>query len=190
MADLFCEVDAPDFVQLECGSELGGIIAVGFVLSTVSVGSDDAAKLANLEDDAWWTAGIAASPQTHWVVKDTRGSKAAGTPTEEEGFGLVPTERTGDDQEAVFEFLGLMNNRDFVAAINKKRNMYFVYVTAGYDADSDGYEAFFAEKTSTYISDVIDQSIKSRKRWGASTKWSTSMTPALPFYAPASIFIS
>lgn len=190
MASIFCDFSTPDFEQFECGSELGGIVAVGFIDASIDVGSTDAAKITNLENSAWWTAGLDASPQTHWVVKDTRGTLPAGTPTEEEGFGLVPTERTGDDREATWEVLGVMNNRNFVGAINKKRNMGFVYVTAGYDSDEAGYESFYVEKTSTYLSDVIDQSIKSRKRWGASTKWSTDMTPGIPFYAPPAIFIS
>ena len=187
-ADLFCDQDQPDWVQLECGTELGGVIAVGFIEPSVVVGADDDAKVTNLEDETFWSTGIGASPQTMWVVKDTRGSKAAGTPTEEEGFGLVPTERTGDDQELLFEALGLMNNRDFVAALNKKRGWGIVYVTAGKDSTTGGYEAFYAENASVYMDSLIEQSIKTRKRWSGSAKWSTDMTPALPFIAPASIF--
>lgn len=186
-ADQFCVEDQPDWQQVECGSELGGIIAVGFIKPGVDVGADDDAKVTNLEDETFWSTGIGASPQEMWVIKDTRGSKAAGTPTEEEGFGLVPTERTGDDQEALFEALGIMQNRDFVAALNKRRGWGFVYVTAGKDS-SGGYEAFYAENASLYMDSLIEQSIKTRKRWSSSAKWSTDMTPSLPFIAPASIF--
>lgn len=187
-ADLFCDEDQPDWVQLECGSELGGVIAVGLIKPGVVVGADDATKIVNLEDETWWSGGIGASPQTMWVIKDTRGSKAAGTPVEEEGFGLIPTERTGDDKELPFEALGVMNNRDFVAATNKKRGWGLVYVTAGRDTATGGYEAFFAENVSVYMDDLIEQSIKTRKRWSGNAKWSTDMTPSLPFIAPASIF--
>ena len=86
-ADLFCDEDQPDWVQLECGSELGGVIAVGFIKPGTHVGTNDTEKITNLEDEAYWSDGIGASPQEMWVIKDTRGSKAAGTPTEEEGFG-------------------------------------------------------------------------------------------------------
>ena len=98
----------------------------------------------------------------------------------------MPIERTGDDREATWEALGIMENRDFVAAVNKRRSWGFVYVTA--QKDGTGYEAFYVENTSIYMSDTVDQSIKSRKRWTGSTKWSTDMTPGLPFIAPATIF--
>lgn len=182
MADIFCEGNQPSWIQFLCGSENGGVIAIALVAPSVEV------TLANLEDPTWWDTGLAASPQTHWIIKDTRGSRAAGTPVEEDGFGLVPTERTGDDNELVFEALGLMENREFVAATNKKRNWQLVYITAGYDADSDAYEAFYVKNVSVYMSPLIEQSIKTRKRWSGSAKWSTDMTPELPFYAPADIF--
>ncbi len=190
MASIFCDFSTPDWVQLECGSELGGIVAVGFIDPSVSLGSTAAAKISYLQTASNWTSGASASPQTHWVIQDTRGSMAAGTPTEEEGFGLVPTERTGDDLEIVFEALGTMGNYNFVGSINKIRNLGFVLVTAAYDQDADTYEAFYIDKTSVYMSLLIEQSIKSRKRWSASVKASTDMTPPLPFNAPASVFIS
>lgn len=188
MADLFCDEDQPDYVQLECGSELGGIIAIGLIAPGEVVGENDTEKVINLEEETFWSGGIGSSPQTMWVIKDTRGNLPAGTPTEEEGFGLIPTERTGDDRELTFEALGIMNNRDFVAATNKKRGWGLVYVTAGKDTSTGGYEAFFVENVSVYMSDLIEQSIKTRKRWAGSAKWSTDMTPGLPFIAPASIF--
>jgi hypothetical protein len=188
--DQFCAEDAPDYVQLECGTELGGIIAVGLIKPGTDIGTTDAEIISFLESDASWTNAIDASPQEMWVIKDTRGTLPAGTPTEEEGYGLVPTERTGDDREATFEALGIMQNRDFVAAINKRRGWGFVYVTAGYNSSQDGYEAFYVPNTSIYMSETIDQSIKSRKRWTGSAKWSTDMTPGLPFIAPASIFVT
>ncbi len=187
MADIFCSEDQPDYVQFECGSELGGVIAIGLIKPGTEVGDDDAEKLVNLEDETWWAANIGASPQISWVIKDTIGSLPAGTPTEEEGFGLIPTERTGDDRELTFEALGIMDNRDFVAATNKRRGWGFVYVTAGKDS-TGGYEAFYVSNVSVYMSDMIEQSIKTRKRWSGSAKWSTDMTPGLPFIAPASIF--
>lgn len=189
MADLFCQEDQPDYIQFECGTELGGVIAIGLIKPGTTIGTNDSEKIANLEDETWWSDAAGASPQEAWVIKDTRGSLPAGTPTEEEGYGLVPTERTGDDRELAFEALGIMDNRDFVAAANKRRNWGLVYVTAGQDA-TGGYEAFYVENVSLYMSDLIEQSIKSRKRWSGSAKWSTDMTPGLPFIAPASIFTS
>ena len=187
MADLFCDEDQPDYQQLECGSELGGVVAIGLIKPGTVVGDNDTEKVVNLEDETWWSDGAGSSPQTHWVIKDTRGNLPSGTPTEEEGFGLIPTERTGDDRELTFEALNVMDNRDFVAAVNKRRGWGFVYVTAGRDA-TGGYQAFYVADVSVYMSDMIEQSIKTRKRWSGSAKWSTDMTPGLPFLAPASIF--
>lgn len=187
MADLFCDQDQPDYQQLECGSELGGVVAIGLIKPGTTVGENDTEKVANLEDETWWSDGAGDSPQTHYIIKDTRGSLPAGTPTEEEGFGLISTERTGDDRELSFEALNVMDNRDFVAAVNKRRGWGLVYVTAGKDS-SGGYQAFYVSDVSVYMSDMIEQSIKTRKRWSGSAKWSTDMTPGLPFIAPASIF--
>ena len=187
-ADIFCDEEQPDYVQSECGSELGGIIAIGLIKYGTTIGENDTEKIANLSDETWWSDRMGDSPATAWVIKDTRGNKPAGTPTEEEGFGLNVVERTGDDKELPFEALGVMNNRDFVAATNRRRGWGLVYVTAGRDTTTGGYEAFYAPNTSVYMDDLIEQSIKTRKRWAGNAKWSSDMTPSLPFIAPASIF--
>lgn len=183
--DLWCESSIPDWQQRDCGTELGGIIALGFIDRDEAINTDNVT--ATLESASWWSTRINASPSTVWVVKPTRGTKAAGTPTEEEGFGLVPTERTGDDKEITAEAPFVMDNQRFFSKVNKTRNLGVVYVTAGLDADG-GYEAFYVPEASVYADTVIDQSIKSRKRWAISAKYSTAMTPDLPFSAPASIF--
>lgn len=184
-ADVFCEDDLPAYVLQDCGVELGGIVAVGLIMSGTHVGENDTERRSNLESAAWWEAGEEASPQTHWIVLDTRGSKAAGTPTEEEGFGLVPTERTGDDQEVVFEVQGYADNRDFWAGVNKRRSWDFVTVSKGVGNSRIG--AYYQD-ASIYADLLIEQSIKTRLRWAVSAKLSTDLTPALPFTAPASVF--
>lgn len=186
MADLFCVDEQPEHVQLECGTELGGIVALGFILPSVDVDVDDLEN--NLEDPAWWTERINSdSPQSAFLVLNTRGSKAAGTPTEEEGYGLIATERTGSDHELTAESPGVMENRNFWAAVNQRRNWKMVYLTAGQDADGN-HEAFYVENVSVFADELIEQSIKSRKRYSISAKWSTALRPAVPFYAPASVF--
>lgn len=184
MADIFCEGDTPDFIQAGCGVELGGIPFVALIDPSVEIDEDDLST--TLESAAFWTGGVSASPSTVFVLLNTRGSKAAGTPTEEDGFGFVPTERTGDDKELVFEALNVVRNRAFWAAVNQRRNWQFVYGTAGQNEDGD-YNAFFVKNVSVYGDDVIDQSIKSRIRTSASAKWSTAMVPSLPFAFPASV---
>jgi hypothetical protein len=188
MADLFCESSIPDYQQEECGVELGGIIAIGIIhpSEVEDIDTDDVSG--TLESESWWTNNINASPSTVWVIKNTRGSKAAGTPVEEEGFGLVPMERTGDDKELAGESLWVMANRNFWAKVNRTRNLGFVYVTAGKDANGN-YNAFYAPNASVYGDTVIEQSIKSRMRTSFNAKWSSALTPDLPFAAPASVFV-
>jgi hypothetical protein len=182
--DLWCAGSIPGFIQRECGTELGGIIAIGFIDKDIAINTDNLS--ATLESAGWWNNSDN-SPGSVWVVKPTRGSKAAGTPTEEEGFGQIPTERTGDDKELNVEAPWVMDNQIFFSKINKTRNLGLVYVTAGKDDDGN-LEAFYAPNVSVYADTVIDQSIKSRKRWSINCKWSTAMTPDYPFSAPASVF--
>lgn len=188
--DVFCDEDQPDYQQVECGVEAGGVIAIGLIKYGTHVGENDTERIANLSDETWWADRIADSPQTGWVIKNTRGNKPAGTPVEEEGYGLNSVQRNGDDKNLLFEALGVMNNRDFVAATNRRTGWGLVYVTAGLDSATGGYEAFYAPNVNVYMDDLIEQSIKTRKRWAGDAKWSTDMTPSLPFIAPASIFVT
>lgn len=185
--DIFCDAELAEYQQAECGIENGGLIAVGLILPSVVVGADDAAKIDNLQDETWWSDGVGASPQTHWYILDTRGSKAAATFTEEEGFGLNSTEVTGADESWVFESLNVFDNRDFVAGVNKRRKWNAVFVTAA--ARDGGYVAHYQENVNFRGSLLIEQNIKSRQRWSWEARASTDTTPALPFVAPASIFV-
>lgn len=182
--DLFCLDNTPDYVQQACGAELGGIIALGFIEPQIAIDEDNVT--ATLEDATWWTGNVNTSPSSRFVVLNTRGSKAAGTPVEEEGYGLVPTERTGDDNELVFEALGVVDNRRFWASVNQRRNWQLVFVTAGTNDDGN-YNAFYVKNVSVYADLLIEQSIKSRIRFSGSAKWSTAMVPALPFAFPAQV---
>lgn len=186
--DPFCDVDAPDYQQAECGIESGGIIAVGLIKPGTDIGDTDAEKAAYLLDEQNWLDGIAASPQTMWRILDTRGSKGAATFTEEEGFGLIPTEVTGADETWPFESLNVFDNRDFVAAVNKRRKWNAVFVTAA--KRDDGYVAHYQENVNFRGSLLIDQSTRSRQRWSWEARASTDTTPALPIVVPASIFIA
>lgn len=185
--DVFCETDTPDYQQAECGIENGGLIAVGLILPSVDVGASDAAKVANLENEEWWSDGVGASPQTHWFILNTRGSKAAATFTEEDGFGLNSTEVTGADESWTFESLNVFDNRDFVAAVNQRRRWNAVFVTAA--TRDGGYVAHYQENVNFRGSLIVDQDIKSRQRWSWEARASTNTTPALPFVAPTSIFV-
>lgn len=184
MAEIFCDINQPDYVQQGCGAELGGIPFIALIDPSIEIDEDNVT--ATLESATWWTTNVSASPSDRFVVLNTRGSLAAGTPTEEEGYGFVPTERTGDDRELLFEALGVRSNRNFWAAANQKRNWQLVFGTAGKD-ENGNYNAFYVKDVSIYASELIEQSIKSRIRYSGSAKWSTAMVPALPFSFPASV---
>jgi hypothetical protein len=186
MADLFCESSIPDYQQRDCGAEFGGIIALGFIDQDETIDIENVSN--TLESEGWWNQRVEASPSTAWVVKNTRGSKAAGSPTEEEGFGLVSMERTGADEEITAEALWVLDNRTFWAKVNRTRNLRVVAITAGKDEGND-YNAFYLENASVFASEIIDQSIKSRIRYSINIKWSSGLTPMLPFSAPASVFV-
>lgn len=184
-ADIFCADDQPEYEQLECGSELAGVVAIALIDPDVDV--DIESLETYLEDPDWWNARFEDSPASAFLILETRGEKGPGTPTEEDGFGLIPTQRTGDDHELVFDATGVMRNRSFIAAANRRLKWDFVFVTAGRDGEGN-FEAFYVENVSFYASLNVPRSTKTRKFYTGSVKWSTAMTPEVPFYAPKSIF--
>jgi len=175
MASTFCGTNQPDFVVLDCGTELGGIVAVALIAKGQNP------TLANLREATFWTSKLNASPQKYFLIPDTRGSYPGGTPVEEDGFGRVPVKRTGADHEMTFEVLNIEDNRNFMAAVNQTDQWDIVYVTM----DNLG---FYAQDASVYGTPVIDQSIKSTARWKVSVKWSDDLSNPQVFEAPAAIF--
>lgn len=171
----FCGVSVPDFQQLECGSEPGGIVAMALI------DSDEAPTLEQLRERSFWQAKLAATPQKYRLIQDTRGSYPGGTPTEEDGYGIVPTIRTGADHEATVEVRGIDENRNFWAGVNQTAKWNAVLVTRS-------LKAFYVEGASIYSKLMIDQSIKSTLRWNVSIKWSDDLSNPPEFTAPTGIF--
>jgi|KBSMisStandDraft_5_1062788.scaffolds.fasta_scaffold01527_11 hypothetical protein len=172
MASIFCLESVPDFEQLSCGTELGGIVAFALVDKSLSPTKTD------LQTKSYWQQKTAASPQKMWIIQDTRGTYPGGTPVEEEGFGKTPTLRTGADHEASIEVRGVEENRDFWAAVNQTDKWGIVFFTN----DDLG---FFAENVSVYAKIDIQQSIKTSIKWMVSCKWSDDMSNPLVFDASA-----
>lgn len=172
MASIFCDIDVPDYIQELCGSELGGIVAIALIDADQSPGKID------LQTLSFWNTKLSASPQKYFVVKDTRGSYPGGTPVEEEGFGKVPTLRTGADHEGTVEVRGVEENRAFWASVNQTAKWNVVFIT-------NGELGLYAEDVSVYAKIVIDQSIKTSIRWNVSFKWSDDMSNPLTFDASA-----
>jgi hypothetical protein len=171
----FCGVSVPDFQQLECGSEPGGIVAIALI------DSDEAPTLEQLRERTFWLASLAATPQKYRVIQDTRGSWPGGTATEEDGYGIVPTIRTGADHEATVEVRGIDNNRNFWAGVNQTSKWNAVIVTRS-------LKSFYIDGSSIYATPVVDQSIKSTLRWKVSIKWSDDLSNPPEFTAPTGIF--
>lgn len=170
MASIFCDIAVPDYEQEICGSELGGIVAIALI------DADQSPSKIDLQTLSFWNTKLAASPQKYFVVKDTRGTYAGGTPVEEEGYGKVPTLRTGADHEASVEVRGVENNRTFWAAVNQTAKWNVVLIT-------NGELGLYIEDASVYAKVMIDQSIKSSVRWSVSIKWSDDMSNPLTFDA-------
>jgi hypothetical protein len=175
MANLFCGVNVPDFQQLECGTELAGVVAMALI------DADEAPTLEQLRERTFWQAKLAASPQKYRVIQDVRGSYPGGTPVEEDGYGIVPVIRTGADHEATTEVRGLLLNRDFWAGVNQTAKWNVVFVTRG------GL-GLYVDGASVYAKIVLDQSIKTTGRWNISTKWSDDLSNPQVFTVPTGIF--
>jgi hypothetical protein len=169
-SSIFCDVNVPDYVQEQCGAELGGIVAIALI------DADQSPSKIDLQTLSFWNTKLAASPQSYWVVKDTRGTYAGGTPVEEEGFGKVPTLRTGADHEATVEVRGVEDNRPFWASVNQTAKWNVVLIT-------NGELGLYFEDASIYAKVMIDQSIKSSIRWSVSIKWSDDMSNPVVFDA-------
>lgn len=170
MPSVFCDQSLPDWVQKECGTELGGIIA--FVL----IDKDQSPSKTDLETLSFWNTKVNASPAYYHVIKDTRGSYPGGTPVEEEGYGKTPTIRTGADHEANIEVRGVLSNRTFSAVANQTDKWNVAFVT-------NGEVGIYIEDVSVYAKLIIDQNIKSTMRWGVNFKWSDDLSNPLVFDA-------
>lgn len=181
------DLEAPDYQQAECGTETGGIIAVGLIKPGTDIGDTDAEKVSILESEVQWSNGIGASPQEMFVIKNTRGSKGEDSYTEEDGFGLNATEVTGADEEWLWRSLNVRDNRDFVKAVNSRRTWHVVFVTS--KKIDNGYLAHFRENVNVKGSLLIDESTKTRQVWSWRGRASHDTTPPLSFIAPEGIFV-
>lgn len=176
MASLFCDVEVPEFVALDCGTELGGFPWFGII------DADEDPTVEQLREASFWTAKLAASPTKYRIISDARGSYPGGTPVEEEGYGTVPILRTGADHEITWEVRGILQNRSFFAGINQTAKWHVVAVTRG-------LVGLYIRDTSIYSTITVDQSIKSTTRWKVSTKWSDDLSNPVVFQAPSTIFV-
>jgi hypothetical protein len=176
MADLsFCDSNVPDYVNRECGIDYAGIVGIGLIKD------DQNPTDADLEDDAWWTAEIAASPQSVYVIQNTRGEYNGGTATEQDGFGLQATVVTGADHTATVEVEGLIENRDFWEGVNR-RKWKVALITAG------GLMYYVDVSSSVYAKINNAKSTKAMAFWSVDIKWQSFSNPKV-LNAPEGIFV-
>ncbi len=175
MADTtFCDSNVPDYVARECGNDYAGIVGIGLVSTSVDADQTD------LEDAAWWEAQVIASPQSVFVIPNTRGEYTEASPTEEDGFGLEVSRVTGADHSAKVEVEGLATNRDFWEGVNR-RKWYVALVTAG------GLMYWVEVPSSVYSRINNQRSIKGLAFWSIDIKWQSFSNPEV-FTAPEGIF--
>lgn len=176
MASQFCDVDAEEFIQLDCGTELGGFPWLAII------DADENPTIEQLREPSFWTGKLNSSPVKYRIISDARGSYPGGAPVEEDGYGTVPIIRTGADHELTAQVRGVLENRNFFAAVNQTDKWNVVAVTKG-------LVGLYFKNVSIYSKIEVDQSIKSTIRWGVSFKWSDDLSNPIVFNAPPSIFV-
>jgi hypothetical protein len=175
MADTtFCDVTMEDYVARECGTDFAGI--VGMVL----VDPDEEPTQNNLETASWYDTEAIASPQTVFLIRNTRGVYTGGTPTEEEGFGLESVRTTGADHTATVEVEGLAENRAFWEGANRRRWKVGL-ATAG------GLLYWINTPVNVYAKINNQRSTKGMAFWAIDLKWQSYSNPEV-FEAPEGVF--
>lgn len=116
MASIFCTTNTPDYVQLDCGVERSGIVAIALVDRTIGEPSD-----ANLASNTYWNTLLNQSPSIAFIIKSTRGEYPRPTVTSEEGFGREDKQNTGAEHIVNLEVEGILNNRAFWESVNRKK---------------------------------------------------------------------
>lgn len=173
--NIFCEQNQSDYVQMDCGIDQAGIVAVGFIDTTVTTPTK-----VNLESEGWYTNLLAQSPPQLYVATKTRGEYPGGTPTEEDGFGKESTQVTGAAHEATIEFEGIDDNRLFVEGINSKK-WKMVFITNG------GKGIYIDAPVTPYGKLNVPRGITTAAFWMMTLKWQSFENPVV-FDAPDNIF--
>jgi hypothetical protein len=165
MAELFCGVDDSTFTQKDCGIDLGGIVAIGFLDQDTPSPSET-----DLETTSYWTTKTATSPPTAFIVQDTRGEYSGGSAVEGEGFGKTGSQMQGQEHEVTVEVEGMKDNRNFWE--DKLRRKYkFAFVTAGDDL-------YYVDTPVTiHATPTIARDVNEGVFWTVTIKWSSLSNP-------------
>lgn len=174
-SDVFCSENQDDYVQIDCGIDQAGIVAVAFIDENTAT-----PDRGNLEGKTWWTPKLNTSPPTIFIATKTRGEYPGGTPTEEDGFGKSSTQVTGANHTATIEFEGLDENYPFVEGANR-RKWKMAFVTNG------GKLLYIDYPVSVYGKQVIPKNINTLAFYQLELKWQGFSNPFV-CNAPDDIF--
>jgi hypothetical protein len=175
--NIFCAQSQSAYVQINCGIDLAGIVAVGFINEHAY--STTPTKV-NLESEGFYTNMLNNSPVNLYIATKTRGEYPGGTPTEEDGFGRESTQTTGAKHEATIEFEGVEENRNFVEGINSKKwKMVF--------ALNGGKGIYVDTPVNAYGKLIVPRGITTGAFWQVKLSWQDFANPQT-FDYPTSIF--
>lgn len=170
----FCDYGVPDYVQKICGIDKAGVIAV------LLIDPSQTPTGANLSDPLFIAARVAASPSLYFRIKPSRGDYNGGTPNEEDGFGRDSTQVTGADHVLNFEFEGLLESRDFVEGVNR-RKWKLAIITNG------DLQYYVTVPTTVYITIMNPRGVKTGAYWKGTAKWASYDNPIV-LTAPAGVY--
>ncbi len=178
--NVFCEQNQPAYVQIDCGIDQAGIVAVGFLDEGISISSNPVTRKTQLESEGFWTNLLHQSPPQLYVATKTRGEYPGGTPTEEDGFGKEAKQITGAEHQLTIEYEGIDENQNFTNAVNAKK-WKFVAITNG------GKGIYIEAPVTPYGKLNVPRGLTTAAFYQMVIKWQDFTNPVV-FDAPDNIF--
>jgi hypothetical protein len=163
-ADIFCSGTMADFQVKACGIDFAGIIALGLI------DEDEVYTEANLLSTTWWTTEQAASPQSVFLILNTRGEMPAGSVVTAEGFGRQDLQVTGASRTATVEFENMIDNFAAVEGANRRKWKVVIFTNAEIMYHVDEPVTFFATP-------VVGRDKKAGQFYSASITWDNFGNP-------------
>jgi hypothetical protein len=173
MADIFCDSNMADFQVKDCGIDFAGVIALGLIDPDLTYTES------NLSSTTWWESEIAASPQSVFMIFNTRGEIPAGSVVTGEGFGRQDLQVTGASRTATIEFEGMIDNYAAVEGANRRKWKVVLFTNADIMYHVEEPITFFA-------SPVIARDKKAGQFYSASLTWDNFSNPK-PLATPAGL---
>ncbi len=164
MADIFCNSEMENFQKKDCGIDFAGIIHIGLIDPELEPTD------ANLQSTTWWTAAQAASPQTAFLIENTRGEMPAGSITTEEGFGNEDVQVTGASRTATVEYEGMKENYNATEGANRRKWKVVLFTKAG-------LMYFINTPASFFATPIVNRDKKTGQFYQAQLAWQDFSNP-------------